>query len=470
MAVFVPPPVTRKADHTTGTWPVGTLIYDTTAHTLWAGDGSTSGGQVVTVAAADLPAFTNTTPGAVPSPAGAGNTYFLRADATWQVPAYPPAFSNTVSGLVPVPSPAAGSTKFLREDATWVVPSTGSGNMAIGNAVGSGTANRVLFEDGSVNLADSANLTYSSGTLTVASGNISCPGASTDGECFGANASTATNSVAIGKSATARGTNDVCIGKSAQTSSAGNSVSIGYSTNVTGDNGVAVGSALTVGSFCVAVGAFAAATGAASVAIGTSSSSVGGNGVSIGNAASAGGTESIGVGPVAGAVGFGGISIGSYSNTGSSPISPNPPYDFSIALGFHAICTAGHQMMIGSTAVHGWGINEIVFGDSSAKINMHSCDGAGTILPSGYVKADFSDTTPGATHGRIVLSAVDYAGDREGFRVDSDGSKALVSAFGATPTAQKTYGAATATGTYGSTEQDMLQKLWNMMRDLGFNT
>jgi hypothetical protein len=77
--------------------------------------------------------------------------------------------ASHAKGLVPDPGSTAGTTRFLREDATWQLVA----GLTIGNAVSGGGANRVLYEDGSGNLAASVNMTFVSGTgLTVGGGGL----------------------------------------------------------------------------------------------------------------------------------------------------------------------------------------------------------------------------------------------------------------------------------------------------------
>lgn len=75
--------------------------------------------------------------------------------------------ANNVWGTISFPS-SPGTTKFLREDGSFAEPPAPSG-ITIGDAVTGGGANRLLYEDGSQNLAASANLTFDSTNLGIGS-------------------------------------------------------------------------------------------------------------------------------------------------------------------------------------------------------------------------------------------------------------------------------------------------------------
>lgn len=93
------------------------------------------------------------------------------------LPVFVASGTGHAKGVVPDPGASAGTTHFLREDATWVVPSS---SMAIGNPVSGGTANNVLFVDGSGNLSESSSFTFTTtgGTnylLTLGTGTSANP-------------------------------------------------------------------------------------------------------------------------------------------------------------------------------------------------------------------------------------------------------------------------------------------------------
>jgi hypothetical protein len=71
------------------------------------------------------------------------------------------------SGVIGLPNPAGQSGKFVTTDGSmikWGVAASSSG-VNIGDAIGSGIANRVLYIDSSTNLAQSPNLTFDGTTL-----------------------------------------------------------------------------------------------------------------------------------------------------------------------------------------------------------------------------------------------------------------------------------------------------------------
>jgi hypothetical protein len=80
--------------------------------------------------------------------------------------------------------------------------------------------------------------------------------------------------------------------------------------------------------------------------------------------------------------------------------------------------------------------------------------------PNGWV---WNSTKSGTGTVRAVRWLVDWV---ERFRMNTTG----ISFFGATPAAQQTGGSATASNTYGATEQTMLQKAYDALRTFGFLT
>ncbi len=79
-----------------------------------------------------------------------------------------------------------------------------------------------------------------------------------------------------------------------------------------------------------------------------------------------------------------------------------------------------------------------------------------------------------ATHASRVPDRVFYltdsGGEREIVRMRATGSAGALGFFGTTPAVQQTGGSATAGGTYGSTEQTMLQKVYDALRAFGLLT
>lgn len=80
------------------------------------------------------------------------------------------------------------------------------------------------------------------------------------------------------------------------------------------------------------------------------------------------------------------------------------------------------------------------------------------------------DSTDASRKGRLYLAAYDSSALREGFRIDADGSAARIGFFGVTAVVKQTGGSATAGGTYGATEQSMLQTAYDALRSYGLLT
>lgn len=77
------------------------------------------------------------------------------------------------------------------------------------------------------------------------------------------------------------------------------------------------------------------------------------------------------------------------------------------------------------------------------------------------------DNTDASRSGDLIFSAYYTANAREVIRIRGGASSGLLGFFGTTPAGQQTGGAATAGGTYGATEQAMLQKVYDMARTFG---
>lgn len=86
------------------------------------------------------------------------------AQAAAMLPAFVASGAGHAAGLVPDPGVTAGTTKFLREDGTWQVPAGGSGLSGL-------TSTRIPFATSSTTIADSADMTFASGTGTLTLGN-----------------------------------------------------------------------------------------------------------------------------------------------------------------------------------------------------------------------------------------------------------------------------------------------------------
>lgn len=84
------------------------------------------------------------------------------------------------------------STANIRMTADELKTLLGVGSLAIGEAVGGGTANRVLYIDNSGNLADSPNLTFSGTHLGLNNGSVAAPSLQFGGVATGLSRSTGT--------------------------------------------------------------------------------------------------------------------------------------------------------------------------------------------------------------------------------------------------------------------------------------
>jgi hypothetical protein len=91
--------------------------------------------------------------------------------------------------------------------------------------------------------------------------------------------------------------------------------------------------------------------------------------------------------------------------------------------------------------------------------------------PQATVNAVWVVNAEASRTGRLTLAAEDWTGtSREGVRIESDATQALLSFFGVAAVARQTGGVATAAATYGSNEQGMIQRMYNALRAVGLLT
>lgn len=151
------------------------------------------------------------------------------------------------------------------------------------------------------------------------------------------------------------------------------------------------------------------------------------------------GADSVAVGYQAGQSATTGTQItlvGSQSDVGSSGLGPVA------GIGYKAKPTA---------------TNEMAWSPYLSYESFHGLSSTGTDRVVGKVSWGFSLSTDASRTGYVALSATDYNGDREGVRVDSNGSAALLGFYGVAPIAR----AVLATGA-GHTVDDVIQALQNL--------
>ncbi len=101
--------------------------------------------------------------------------------------------------------------------------------------------------------------------------------------------------------------------------------------------------------------------------------------------------------------------------------------------------------------------NEMAWSPYLTTHTFHGLSSTSTDRVVGKLACGFSTGTDASRTGYLALSATDYGGDREGLRVDSNGSAALLGFYGVTPIAR----AVLATGA-GHTVDDVIQALQNL--------
>lgn len=108
-------------------------------------------------------------------------------------------------------------------------------------------------------------------------------------------------------------------------------------------------------------------------------------------------------------------------------------------------------------------------GQTAPLIQLWGNSSTSTSRPQATIDSAWATSTDATRKGRLVLKAEDFTGtSREGMRIESDGTQALVGFFGVTGATQQTGGSATAGSSYTASEQGMLQKAYNCLRTFGY--
>lgn len=89
--------------------------------------------------------------------------------------------------------------------------------------------------------------------------------------------------------------------------------------------------------------------------------------------------------------------------------------------------------------------------------------------PASKIITSWADATDASRKSRLGFSVFDTA-ERPALRLEADGANPMIGVLGAAAAARQTGGAATASGTYGATEQGMIQKAYDALRTFGFLT
>lgn len=327
--------------------------------------------------------------------------------------------------------------------------------------------------------ADSTHIAFA----VLPSGAGTCPGAGTSSERFGSGSLAAGNSsLALGNGASAAGLNSLALGQGATVSGAAtNGFAIGEGAVSTAVNAVAIGTLANAG----ATGAFCLGTGvvisvANGVGLGLSASVGGANGIAIGASAAAIGVDSMAFGAQAAAghdyakcfgvlaqstathqLIFGGMSSsGDYitdAYVGSNVTDPTPVAATWHASGGSGTNIAGANLTMaggkgtGSAAGGELQLSTAPAGSSGTTLNalanywaLPSTGELQTRLLSstsvnrevGRVYGAYVVSTDATRQGRLVLAATDYNANREGLRIEADGTNARVGVAGQAPTAR----------------------------------
>jgi len=325
--------------------------------------------------------------------------------------------------------------------------------------------------------------------LGVNSGNLTMSGTANVGVGYGALAALTSGGSNTGLgygalSGLTSGVFNVAIGRDvlAATTTGGQNVAVGYgglATNVSGSMGVAIGNGslqyLVSGTGNTAVGAQAiqnytsgdynTVMGYFALSIGTSGNYNTAIGASAMDSVSGSGNTALGINAgrsktnitqctfVGYDAGFSGTTDGISNST---------------AIGCNAQVTTSNTIIFGAGESVGLGGTTTALDALdvySGGFCLSAGSNTGTARKRGRATSAWVDSTDATRKGRLLLWACDYSGtDREGFRVESDGTQPLISFLGGAAVARQAGAAATAGATYGTNEQTMLQTVYNMAR------
>jgi len=307
-----------------------------------------------------------------------------------------------------------------------------------------------------------------SGNIIVTGGYISVAGVGSNSERFGFSTTSAgANSGVFGKSSSSAGDNSLIFGYNSSTSIlATETLLFGNNINTTSSNGITIGHGGVNWNDSTGIGHGVNPGGSRSFA-GGSGAEGGTETVTVGYQAGGSGLRNMSFGYQASATGAGGaqysIAFGPLTNTG---------FDQVICIGGGAAGTGPNQCLIGgpNTSITNFHLGKGVTSAAPVAVTIQSTggstsgvNGADIIIASGQggVAADkggdvlFKTAQTGS--GTTLTTRIQISEDKIGF-------------FGATPVVQQTMGAATAGVLYTSTEQAMLQAVYDAVRNIGIGT
>ena len=221
------------------------------------------------------------------------------------------------------------------------------------------------------------------------------------------------SSFAIGSGTHALGgVGNTILGRNATCNSTGES-------NVIIGDGANVASGGTLGTLNVVIGNGSSSKDYRNVAIGDTCVSTAGNStVLIGYSLSSSVSRQVNIGTVITNAGGLGVAIGADHVIGAL-------HTFACAIGTGVITEAAGEL--------GFGTNT-----TNPHIRLRRHDSTTEGVATCCIKGEFADDTHATRKGRITIQATDYNGDREGIRVEGDGSAPLLSFFGGTAAAKPT--------------------------------